>query len=129
MAQAPAGSAGVEVREGAGPLSNQQLRRIGFDAMETGAEPHSPQAPKPTAATGLALRDAISSKNGEIEAPHGTCRPTRAELRDNRHADATFAKVAATLAEPEKICRVTPRSRNLGMLALRHLGSRAPARA
>ena len=129
MAQALAGSARLEVREGTGPLSNPQLQRVRCDAMATGAEPHSSLAPKPTATTGLALREAVSPTAGKIEAPHSTCQSILAEPRDDRHADATFAKVVATLVEPERICRVSPRNRNHGMLALRRLGRRASTRA
>lgn len=48
----------------------------------------------------------------EIELPHHTYQPTRAELRKDHHVDATFEEVVSACLKPVKIQYVMPRKRN-----------------
>ena len=50
-------------------------------------------------------------KPREIELPHYSYQPTRAELREDHSVDATFEEVVAACLKPVKIRYVTPKKR------------------
>lgn len=50
-------------------------------------------------------------KPRQIELPHHTYQPSRAELSEDHRVDATFEEVVAAVLQPVKIRYVTPRKR------------------
>ena len=57
------------------------------------------------------MKEQKQPKPREIEIPHHTYQPSRAELREDHRVDATFEEVVAACLKPVKITYVKPSKR------------------